>query len=69
MIADDSPLNVAMVSNFFDKIGIKSAGTAGNSEEALRLHKQNRQGGKMIDVVTLDIDMPKMDGKLACQKI
>jgi len=62
-------MNVAMVCNFFEKLSIKPVNTAGNGEEALNLYKQNRQAGKMIDIVTLDIDMPKMDGKIACQKI
>jgi len=69
LVADDSPLNVAMICNYFDKIGIKPVGTAGNGEEAVNLYKQCRQSGKMIEVVTLDIDMPKMDGKTACRKI
>ena len=69
LVADDSPLNVAMVCNYFEKIGISSANTAGNGEDSLNLYKQNRLAGKMVDIVTLDIEMPKMDGKTACQKI
>ena len=69
LVADDSPLNVAMVCNYFEKMGIKPVNTAGNGEDALSLYKQHRQEGKMVDFIALDIDMPKMDGKTACQKI
>jgi len=69
IVADDSPLNVAMICNFFEKISIKPVGTAGNGEEAFNLYKENRQAGEMVDIVTLDIDMPVMDGKAVCQKI
>jgi len=69
IVADDSPLNVAMVCNFFEKLSIKPVNTAGNGEDAVNQYKQNRLAGKMVDIVTLDIDMPKMDGKIACQKI
>jgi len=69
IVADDSPLNIAMICNYFEKLNIKPVNTAIDGEEAVSLYKQNRQAGNMIDVVTLDIDMPKMDGKIACQKI
>ena len=69
LVADDSPLNVAMVCNFFDKMKIKPIHTAGDGEEALNLYKRSRQSGKMVDVVTLDINMPKMNGRTVCQRI
>ena len=69
IVADDSPLNVAMMCNFFEKLSIKPMNTAINGEEALNLYKQSRQAGNMVDIMTLDIDMPRMDGKTACLKI
>jgi len=69
VIADDSPLNVAMLGNFFTKVGVKNAKTASNGEEAVNLYKESCEMGRMVDVVTLDIDMPRINGKISCQKI
>ena len=69
LVADDSPLNVNMVCEYFKKISANVVDTASNGLDAYNKYKQNVEEGVMIDIVTLDIDMPKMNGKLACKKI
>jgi len=69
IVADDSPFNVNMISSFMKKVGSQIAATADNGYDAYMKYKESREAGRSIDLVTLDIDMPKMDGKVACQKI
>ena len=69
LVADDSPLNVNMVCEYFKKISANVVDTASNGLDAYNKYKQNVEGGVMIDIVTLDIDMLKMNGILACKKI
>ena len=69
LIADDSPFNITMVCNYFNKVGAYVADTADDGLEAYNKYKKSIEAGTVIDVVTLDIDMPKMDGKTACKKI
>ena len=69
LVADDSPLNVNMICDFFKKISANVVETASNGFEAYNKYKESIEAGIAIDIVTLDIDMPKMNGKTACQKI
>jgi len=69
VVADDSPLNVVMICSFLNKLAVEIASTANNGYDAYVKYKESREAGKTIDIVTLDIDMPKMDGKTVCQKI
>jgi len=69
MVADDSVFNVNLVSNFFSKIGAQVVDTANNGKTIYEKYVAAIESGKEIDVVTLDIDMPVMDGKQACEKI
>ena len=69
LVADDSPLNVNMICDFFKKISANVVETASNGLEAYNKYKHSIEAGVIIDIVTLDIDMPKMNGKMACQKI
>jgi len=69
IVADDSVLNVGMICEFLRRLNIQVANTANNGLDAYNKYKNSRDSKEMIDIVTLDIDMPKLDGKLACQKI
>ena len=69
LVADDSPLNVNMICDFFKKISANVVETASNGLEAYNKYKHSIETGVIIDIVTLDINMPKMNGKMACQKI
>ena len=69
IVADDSLLNVNIISDFFKKISATVIRTADNGLDAFNKYKESIEAGIVIDVVTLDIDMPKMSGKVACEKI
>ena len=69
IVADDSPLNVNIISDFFKKVSTTVVETADNGLDAFNKYKKSVEAGMMIDIVTLDIDMPKMNGKMACEKI
>ena len=69
IVADDSPLNVAILCGYFTKVSTCVLETAVNGLEALEKYKKSIEAGLKVDIVTLDIDMPKMSGKTACQKI
>jgi len=69
IVADDSAFNVSLVCNFYSKIGVEVLATASNGQvvydKYLEIMKKNRR----IDIITLDIDMPIMNGKEVCEKI
>ena len=69
LIADDSPFNVTMICNYFNKVGAYVADTANDGLEAYKKYQKSVEAGTVIDIVTLDIDMPNMDGKTTCRKI
>jgi len=69
IVADDSILNVNLVSDFFAKIGAQVVDTANNGKLAYVSYVEILESGREVDIVTLDIDMPVMNGKTACQKI
>lgn len=58
LVVDDSAYNRALLSSLFDKHpDVTVVGRAADGEEALRL-----AASTMPDVITLDLEMPKMDG-------
>ena len=69
IVADDSPLNVNIISDFFKKISTTVIRTADNGLDAFNKYKESIEAGVVIDIITLDIDMPIMNGKIACEKI
>jgi len=69
IIADDSPFNVTLVKNFYAKIGIDVLGLANNGLGAYKKYLKCVGEGRDVDIVTLDIDMPLMNGKEVCEKI
>jgi len=69
IVADDSPFNVSLMCSYFEKIGIEVIATADNGYDAWKKYVEIINSGEKIDIVSLDINMPRVDGKLACQKI
>lgn len=64
MIVDDSALIRKMLRALLEKNGYAVTAEACDGEEAVRKYKENK-----VDVVTLDITMPKMDGVTALKEI
>jgi len=69
IVADDSAFNVSLVCNFYSKIGVKVLATANNGQLAFEKYVDLVHNRTNPDVITLDIDMPIMDGKQVCEKI
>lgn len=66
LIADDAPFIIKQLSKILTDDGYKVIGTANNGEELLNLYKKNSPD---IDLVTLDLTMPKQDGVSTLEKI
>ncbi|MCK5268545.1 MAG: response regulator [Spirochaetes bacterium] len=66
LIVDDSLFVVTQLSQILKKGGYNVVGHASNGEDAI---KKLRQKSKKIDIVTLDISMPRMDGITALKKM
>ena len=69
MIVDDIEFNLIIISNFLTKLGIEVTEIARNGKEAVDKYKENVRNGKSFDIITMDIDMPIMDGKEATKLI
>jgi CheY-like chemotaxis protein len=69
LVADDSPFNVDLITNYFSQFGASVISRAYNGYDAFMRYKEYREGQNKLDVVTLDIDMPIMDGRTVCDKI
>lgn len=66
LIADDAPFIIKQLSKILTDDGYKVIGTANNGEELFKLYKENSPD---IDLVTLDLTMPKQDGVSTLEKI
>ena len=69
LIADDSPFNVNLTSDYFSKFGGSVVSTAYNGYDAYMRYKECKRANVNIDLVILDIDMPTMDGRTVCDMI
>ena len=61
--------SVTLLSRYVEEIRGTIAGVANNGYAAYLTYMEAVQKGKKIDVVILEADMPKMDGRLTHQKI
>lgn len=64
LVVDDEPINCQVISNHFTLRGYEVI-TASSGEEALEILKMKAN----IDIVLLDVMMPKMTGLEVCEKI
>jgi len=70
LIVEDEPLLHMILGNFFNKLSIKVADIAVNGLEAYHKYSQLITKHKSRpNIVTMDLDMPIMDGKEAARKI
>ncbi len=67
LIADDEPATLAKMSAIFSNVG--EVETAYDGTEAVGYFIRAMQAGKPFDFVALDIDMPKLAGTMALQRI
>jgi len=66
LVVDDSVFVTKQISQILNSEGFEVVATAGNGEEGLEKYKELHPN---IDLVTMDITMPTMDGVTALEKI
>jgi two-component system chemotaxis response regulator CheY len=66
LIVDDSLFVAKQLSQILSSAGFEIVATAANGEEGLEKYKEMAPN---VDLVTMDITMPKMDGITALEKI
>ena len=66
LVVDDSVFVTKQISQILSSEGFDVVGTAANGEEGLEKYKELHPN---VDIVTMDITMPKMDGVTALEKI
>ncbi|WP_455381801.1 response regulator [Salinispira pacifica] len=66
LIVDDSMFIAKQLGQILTSAGFEIAGTASNGEEGIEKYKELHPN---VDLVTMDITMPKMDGVTALEKI
>lgn len=66
LVVDDSMFVAKQIGQILTSEGFEIIATAGDGEEAVRKYKELQD---KIDLVTMDITMPKMDGVTALEKI
>ncbi len=66
LIVDDSMFVAKQLSQILTSEGFEIAGTAGDGEEGVNKYKELYP---KVDLVTMDITMPKMDGVTALEQI
>jgi len=70
MIVDDEPVNHAILKEFFEMLGVKVVEIAENGHVALQKYTTSlTEKNDPINIVTMDISMPLMDGKASAQKM
>jgi two-component system chemotaxis response regulator CheY len=66
LVVDDSMFVAKQLNQILTSVGFEVVATAGDGEEGLAKYKELHPN---IDLVTMDITMPKMDGITALEKI
>ena len=66
LVVDDSVFVTKQICQILTSEGFEIVASAGNGEEGLEKYKEHYP---KIDLVTMDITMPKMDGVTALEKI
>lgn len=66
LVVDDSMFVAKQLSQILTSAGFEVVATAGNGEEGVEKYKELHPN---VDLVTMDITMPKMDGVTALQKV
>ena len=66
MTVDDSPFIIKQLARILTSVGIDIVATAEDGQEALNKYKELYPN---VDLVTMDVTMPKMDGIAAVEEI
>ena len=66
LVVDDSMFIAKQITQYLTSEGYEIAGTAGDGAEAVELYKECSPN---VDIVTMDITMPNVDGVTALEQI
>lgn len=69
MVVDDVSVNQTLLNMFLKRLNIEVEETAFNGLEAYQKYRESVLKGEPFDVITMDLEMPVMNGKVAIQKI
>ena len=69
MVVDDQIFSMNVLKNFLGKLNVEIMDTAENGLDAYSKFLSSVQRKTRIDLITMDLDMPIMDGKTSAQKI
>jgi len=69
MVVDDDKFNHTVVGGYFQKLGISVIDKAIDGFQAYQKFMEHSDKESQINIVTMDLDMPVMDGKESARKI
>jgi len=69
LIVDDFDLNLTVLANLLQKMGVKEIIRAQNGLEATQKYLKAIKDGAPFNIVTMDLEMPIMEGKTASKQI
>jgi len=69
MIVEDDFFNADVLELFFQRFNIEVVKKAKNGLEALKFYEESVNNNQPIHLITMDLQMPLMSGKVTCQEI
>ena len=69
LLVDDSDFNIRVLKSYLSTLGVTDVTTAFNGQEAFQQYKDAIEHHQPFDFITMDVDMPIMDGKEATKLI
>ena len=69
MIVDDIAFNHTILAHFFEMLGVQVVDIAVNGLEAYEKYVHRCENGSQPDIITMDIEMPVMNGKESSSRI
>jgi len=69
MVVDDQPMSNTIITNFLNKLGVEVSDVALNGLIACEKYSAREKIRDLPQIITMDLEMPEMDGKQAAAKI
>lgn len=65
MIVDDAEFNLSIIEKYMVPYGVRVINQAFNGQEAVNFFKMATEKNLSIDIITMDLEMPVLNGKQA----